>query len=79
MVAHFVQMKKKIYNNLKGLGYEPLNLNKLKELSHNNSLPGYHHILKQIRVLENTFSLSNSNINSTDIDLSPLNHFIINL
>jgi hypothetical protein len=74
-----LQMKKKIYNNLKGLGYEPLNLNKLKHLSNNNNLAGYHHIKNQIRVLENTFTLSNSNINSTDIDLSPLNESIINL
>jgi hypothetical protein len=73
------QMKKKIYNNLKGLGYNPFNLNELKQLSNNTSLSGYHHIANQIRVLENTFSLSNSSINSSDIVLSPFNNFIINL
>ena len=71
------QIKKKVYNNVKGLGYNPFDLISLKNLLHrNNSIMGNHHIHKQIKILEKTFSLDIENKLNNDISLTPLNQFI---
>lgn len=74
------QMKKKIYNNVKGLGYDPFNLKLLKQLLNNNkSMIGFHHVINQIKILENKFTISKSETSNSDVFLLPLNEFIINL
>jgi len=65
------QMKKKILNNVLGLGY-PNDINALKRLLLNNDkCPGNHHVKNQINVLENTFILYTTTILPSFIDLSP--------
>lgn len=77
---NLVQIKKKVYNNLKGLGYSPFNLQKLKHLqSYGGSLAGYHHVNKQIKILENKFNLDIDCKETTDISLIPFNKKIIDL
>jgi Glycosyl transferase family 2 len=71
------QMKKKIYNNVKGLGHNPFNLNELKILAQNTTRMGHHHITNQINVLENKFKLEKSVLNASDISLIPLNKKIL--
>jgi hypothetical protein len=71
------QMKKKIYSNVKGLGYSPFDINKLKQLPPN--VNGYHHVAKQIQVLENTFTLTLQERTPNDISLEPLNRYIKNI
>jgi len=74
------QIKKKVYNNIKGLGYNPFNLNVLKILQEKGkNVNGYHHINKQIKILENNFSLNVNTPETSDISLLPLNNMIINL
>ena len=52
------QMKKKIYNNVLGLGYPPFNLNQLKAILHANpGCPGNHHVTNQINVLTKKYAL----------------------
>ena len=50
------QMKKKIFNNISGLGHSPFNLSYLKTIEKSNP-DGIHHIRNQIQILENTFNL----------------------
>ena len=74
------QIKKKVYNNVKGLGHAPFNLTMLKNLQKNGTnTPGFHHVNKQISILENTFKLDINEREDTDISLKPLNEFINNL
>jgi len=74
------QIKKKAYNNVNGLGYEPFNLNALKNLqSRGTSVDGIHHINKQIDILEKRFKFDVDNKENNDIYLGPLNQMIINL
>lgn len=74
------QMKKKVYNNVSGLGYNPFNLNTLKSLINKNiSIAGKHHINNQISILEHTYNLSVSELESTDIDLTPVSQHLLNL
>jgi hypothetical protein len=74
------QIKKKVYNNLTGLGYPVFNLQVLKELEMKGAnINGYQHIKKQIKILENNFKLSIESVESTDISLNPLNEKIIYL
>ena len=69
---NFDQMKKKVLNNIIGLGYKN-NINSLKkQLSLNNNCPGNHHIINQIKILENTYTLSTYGLNDSYIDLTPL-------
>jgi hypothetical protein len=64
------QMKKKVLNNVLGLGYEN-NINSLKkQLSINKNCPGNHHINNQINILENNYNLPISNPNENFINLS---------
>jgi hypothetical protein len=73
------QMKKKIYNNVSGLGYEPFNLTSLKSLLKQSSIAGLHHVENQIDVLENKYKLELSKIKSSDIDLTPISEYMLNL
>jgi hypothetical protein len=74
------QMKKKILNNVLGLGY-PNDLQYLKNLiSQNIQIIGNHHVNSQIEVLENRYVLPLHYISSDDkslINLEPLRDRII--
>ena len=74
------QIKKKVYNNLKGLGNDPFNINFLKQkLIENSICEGNHHVRKQIEILSGTFKLPYENPNENDIDLTPFNNYILNI
>lgn len=74
------QIKKKVFNNVKGLGYEPFNLNSLKKLQEKGtSINGFHHVDKQIKILENRFRLDVESRNNNDISLIPFNKYITEL
>ena len=67
------QMKTKVINNVKGLGYDATNIKKLQE---NVSGCGHHHVKHMISILNNTFSI-NTNFRADDqISLKPLALFI---
>lgn len=71
------QMKKKILNNVTGLGYHN-DLNFLKNLIQNSPhCSGNHHVRNQINVLEGTYSLGVHTINGNEIDLTVLKNRII--
>lgn len=60
------QLKKKILNNIIGLGY-PNNIDALTEIiTKNNICPGNHHVKNQIMVLNNTFRFKSVKV--LDID-----------
>jgi len=73
------QIKKKIKNNVEGLGY----INSLEHLKNiiksNPQCAGNHHVESQIKVLENTYKLniSPSKKQKKYIDLSPLRNKLI--
>jgi hypothetical protein len=73
------QIKKKIYNNVTGLGYNPLDLNMLKNLLAQGGVNGSHHVENQISVLENRYELGVSNLESSDIDLTPISQHLLRL
>lgn len=74
------QIKKKVYNNVKGLGHNPFNVELLKQwIQKNPSGMGFHHIDKQIQILENRFQLDIELPNKSDISLSPLNQYVRSL
>jgi hypothetical protein len=73
------QMKKKIYNNVSGLGYSPFDLNELKTLLARGGIDGFHHVENQISVLENRFKLSVDNPEPSDIDLTPIRQHLSSL
>lgn len=76
------QMKKKIINNVKGLGYE-IDYENLKEVIKNNkNAHGSHHIVNMIKILENSYTLSLTDIDTIapdDIDLQPLINYFARL
>ena len=68
------QMKKKSYNNVKGLGYNPDSLDDLN--THLND-PGKHHVKNQIDILQNKFHINTNYVpNENSIDLSVFNNYI---
>lgn len=70
------QIKKKIYNNVIGLGY-PNDLNKLKKIiQNNNNCAGNHHVNNYICILENTFHLQTNTYHPSMVELSELSKFI---
>lgn len=82
------QMKKKVYNNVKGFGYDPFNLIKLKEtIARHPNINGFHHINNQINILENKFKLDISDqgatgsqgVNGIDINLKSLSNKILSI
>jgi hypothetical protein len=73
------QMKKKIYNNVIGLGY-PNNLEQLKIILHKNAqCAGNHHVRNYINLLENTYQISKQPYKPDMIELDPLSQFISKL
>jgi hypothetical protein len=74
------QMKKKVYNNVLGLGYHPFKINLLKKtIATNGGCSGNHHIRHQINILENKYSLCVESENPNDINLKPLSEKILTL
>jgi len=74
------QIKKKVYNNITGLGYNPFNLNELNQMLRvNPSCEGYQHVTKQIEILENRFTINVEERNETDIDLTIFNNYMKSL
>lgn len=60
------QMKKKIYNNVVGLGYPPFNLNQLKKIIRENPhCGGNHHVTNQINVITKKYAFE-CNIHEPD-------------
>ena len=71
---NLIQMKKKIYNNVSGLGYPPFGLNELKQIINQNpTIDGNHHITNQIQILQNTYKIPN------DISLKPLSDKLLSI
>jgi hypothetical protein len=71
------QMKKKILNNITGLGYHN-DLTYLKNLMDTNpSCRGFHHVKNQINVLEGNYSLNIHNVKGDEINLTVLKDKII--
>lgn len=71
------QMKKKIYNNVTGLGFNPFDVNELKTLLARGGVNGLHHLEKQISVLENRYTLSVSNLEASDVNLTPISQHLL--
>ena len=72
------QMKKKVINNVKGLGYDTTDIAQLQK---NTQGVGYHHVRHMINILNNEFTI---NTNSKDdgkniVSLRPLADFISGL
>lgn len=65
------QMKKKIYNNVSGLGHNPFDIRYLKYIVKTNP-EGFHHIQHRIQILENTFNLPIDSYDDNDISLFPI-------
>jgi len=73
------QMKKKVKNNISGLGF-PTDLESLKNIIHNNpNIHGWHHITHQISIYENTFSIQDTPFQKDFIILKPFTDAITNL
>ena len=73
-----IQHKKKVKNNVLGLGYKD-DLKTLKELYKREGLPGGHHVRMYIKMLENPSGSNEPSIQkppSNSIDLSPIMFFI---
>lgn len=74
---NLIQIKKKIINNVSGLGYE-CNLDYLINLINNNpNCMGNHHVKSLIRILHNDFDINISSPSSSNIDLSVFKNRII--
>lgn len=70
------QMKKKIYNNVSGFGYNLNSLDSLKKnIIDNPNCLGNHHIKNQIQILENNYNLQYINIVNTNLKLINLYNF----
>lgn len=77
---NLAQIKKKVYNNVKGLGHNPFDLYSLRYLQNKgHSVHGYHHITKQILIIENKFNLDLDVKEKDDISLIPFNDVIIDI
>ena len=73
---NFDQHKKKVINNVKGLGYNADNLDELKKI-YKPGTPGRHHVKHMINILEGNYKINlNEKTNSDDIDLTPISKFI---
>jgi hypothetical protein len=71
------QIKKKVFNNVKGLGHKPFDIEYLKnKIIENPIREGQHHIRKQISILENSFVFPIEECSPDDVNLKPLCDFI---
>ena len=74
------QMKKKVFNNVLGLGYQPFHMqNLVNALRENPHCEGQHHIHNQIAILKNEYKLPISTMEPSQILLEPLTKKIINI
>jgi hypothetical protein len=74
------QIKKKVYNNVKGLGHNPFDIHNLKQrLMENSVCEGCHHLNKQIDILSGTFNLPYEEQKEDDIMLTPFNNYIMKI
>lgn len=72
------QIRKKVYNNVSGLGHNPLNLPELEySLRTKPMQPGVHHLIKQVQMLKNEFNIPVETHNNDDVSLSPLNRLLL--
>jgi hypothetical protein len=72
------QMKKKVYNNVFGLGHNPFDIKRLIESS-KTTYDGIHHINNQISILQNTYTLPMSSLEAADINLEPISKKILSI
>lgn len=72
------QIKKKVFNNISGLSYNPFNLQSLKTKTNHNNI-GFHHVIKQIEILENRFQFGGEMKSNTDIKLTPISKFLLSI
>jgi hypothetical protein len=72
------QMKKKIFNNVSGLGYPAFNLQRLNKLT-GRQVPGNHHVRNQIAVLEKRYKIGGERVSYLDIKLSPISNFLLSI
>jgi hypothetical protein len=71
------QIKKKIYFNVTGFGYNADSLTELNTLLKNNpNCAGNHHVEKQILILKKEYTLPWHPFTSESIDLTPLNDYV---
>lgn len=76
-VRNIEQVKKKIFCNVAGFGYNVNDLQELKRIIKNNpNCNGNHHVIQQISILENTYTLMCRPYDNNSVDLTPLNEFI---
>ena len=72
---NYEQHKKKIINNVTGLGYNANNLHELKSLD--KHCAGAHHVKNMIRILEGKYSINtNEQREIRDIDLYPISYLL---
>jgi len=77
---NLLQMKRKIFNNIVGLGYTPFNINNLENILKMNPIcPGNHHIRNQLALLKKEYQLPISSKEDNHTLLEPLTKKIINL
>ena len=75
---NFEQHKKKVINNVKGLGYNANNLEELEKLG--SCCAGAHHVINMIKILKGNYSFfPNEPELDTDIDLRPISTFLKNI
>jgi hypothetical protein len=79
-IRNLDQMKKKVYNNILGLGYTPFNLPNLKHIIQvNPTIEGSHHINNQIKILENNFNIPIDTILPNDVSLKPISNKLLSI
>jgi len=77
---NLLQMKRKVFNNVIGLGYTPFNIGNLENtLQKNQGCPGNHHIRNQIALLKKVYRLPVSTKQNNHILLEPLTNKIAHL
>jgi len=73
------QMKKKVLNNVIGLGYSP-DLNTLRNLINlNPNCAGNHHVKHQINILEDNYNINVFCYDNSMINLNELNNYLKNI
>jgi len=74
------QIKLKVHNNVSGLGHDPSDINKLRQILIESPVTeGHHHISKQIEILEGNFNITKDKYEDNFISLAPLNSLIDSL
>ena len=69
-----------MYNNVYGLGYNPFNVNNLKNIIMKNPrIQGNQHINNQINILQKKYNIPIDTPNKTDIVLKPISEIILSI